>query len=50
MAALLAKIAWMQAVGVNAGPALVIIPALLIGAALAAFLSLRPLSAIAARA
>jgi hypothetical protein len=50
MTALLAKIAWMQAVGVNAGPALVVIPVLLIGAALAAFLSLRPLSATAAPA
>jgi hypothetical protein len=44
MTALLAKIVWMQAIGVSAGPALVVIPMLLIGAALAAFLSLRPLS------
>lgn len=42
MAALLAKIAWMAAVGVNAGPALVIIPVLLIGAVSAAYLALRP--------
>jgi hypothetical protein len=44
MTALLAKIAWMQAIGVSAGPALVIIPVLLLGATLAAFLSLRPLA------
>jgi hypothetical protein len=41
MIALLAKILWMQAIGANAGPAIIIIPALLIGAALAATLSLR---------
>jgi hypothetical protein len=44
MTALLAKITWMQAMGASAGPALVIIPVLLIGAALAAFLSLRSLA------
>jgi hypothetical protein len=42
MTALLAKIAWMAAVGVSAGPALVIIPLLLIGAVSAAYLALRP--------
>ncbi len=41
MAALLAKIVWMNAIGVSAGPALVIIPLLLLGALAAAFLSLR---------
>lgn len=42
MAALLAKIAWMAAIGVGAGPALVIIPLLLMGAISAAYLALRP--------
>lgn len=42
MTALLAKIAWMAAVGVSAGPALVIIPLLLVGAVVAAYLSLKP--------
>lgn len=41
MTALLAKILWMNAIGVSAGPALVVIPLLLIGALLAAFLVLR---------
>jgi hypothetical protein len=41
MAALLAKIVWMATIGVNAGPALVIIPALLAGAIAAATLALR---------
>jgi hypothetical protein len=42
MAALLAKIVWMAAIGVSAGPALVIIPLLLVGAVIAGVLSLRP--------
>lgn len=42
MQALLAKIVWMDQVGVSAGPALVIIPALLLGALAAAYLALRP--------
>jgi hypothetical protein len=42
MLALIAKIVWMHAIGVNAGPALVIIPALFGGALAAAILSLRP--------
>lgn len=42
MTALLAKLVWMNAVGVSAGPALVVIPLLLIGALAAAWLSLRP--------
>jgi hypothetical protein len=42
MAALLAKIIWMSAVGASAGPALVIIPVLLIGATAAAVLALEP--------
>lgn len=42
MLALLAKIVWMAAIGVSAGPALVIIPMLLIGAVIAAVLALRP--------
>lgn len=42
MAALLAKIVWMSIVGASAGPALVIIPILLVGAAVAAVLSLGP--------
>lgn len=42
MLALLAKITWMSAIGASAGPALVIIPTLLAGAAAAAVLSLRP--------
>jgi hypothetical protein len=41
MLALLAKIVWMAAIGVSAGPALVIIPLLLLGAIAAASLSLR---------
>lgn len=43
MTALLAKIAWMAAIGVDAGPALVVIPALLVGAVAAAVVALRPL-------
>ncbi len=43
MAALLAKILWMGAVGVAVGPALVIIPTLLVGALVAAVLSLTAL-------
>lgn len=42
MAALLAKIIWMAAIGVTTGPALVIIPLLLIGAVAAAYLALCP--------
>jgi hypothetical protein len=42
MLALLAKIVWMHAIGVSAGPALVMIPALLVGAIIAAALALRP--------
>lgn len=42
MTALLAKIGWMSAIGASAGPALVIIPLLLLGAMAAAVLSLRP--------
>jgi hypothetical protein len=42
MLALLAKIGWMRAIGVSAGPALVIIPALLVGAIVAAALALLP--------
>ena len=42
MLALLAKIAWMSLVGASAGPALVVIPALLAGAIAAAALALRP--------
>lgn len=42
MTALLAKILWMHAVGVSAGPALVLIPLLLVGALAAALVSLRP--------
>jgi hypothetical protein len=40
MVALLAKIIWMNAVGVSAGPALVIVPVLLMGALAAAAVSL----------
>ncbi len=43
MPALLAKVAWMSAVGTSAGPALVLIPMLLVGAVAAAALSLAPL-------
>lgn len=43
MTALLAKIAWMSAVGASAGPALVMIPLLLVGAVAAAIVSLAPL-------
>jgi hypothetical protein len=42
MLALLAKILWMSAIGVSAGPALVIIPMLLVGAIAAAVLALLP--------
>lgn len=42
MTALLAKIGWMSAVGASAGPALVIIPLLLLGAVVAAWLALDP--------
>jgi prepilin signal peptidase PulO-like enzyme (type II secretory pathway) len=42
MLALLAKIGWMQVVGVSAGPALAIIPTLLAGAVASAVLALRP--------
>jgi len=42
MLALLAKIVWMAAIGVSAGPAIVLIPLLLIGAVVAATLALRP--------
>jgi hypothetical protein len=45
MLALLAKIVWMNSIGVSAGPALVIIPLLLAGAVAAAWLALRPLRA-----
>lgn len=41
MLALLAKIVWMRALGVDAGPALVVIPTLLVGAMVAAVLALR---------
>lgn len=40
MTALLAKISWMAAIGVSAGPALVIIPVLLAGSLAAAYLAL----------
>jgi hypothetical protein len=46
MIALLAKILWMSRIGANAGPALVIIPVLLLGALAAAYLALRPRTAI----
>ncbi|WP_108462406.1 hypothetical protein [Devosia naphthalenivorans] len=42
MAALLAKIGWMAALGMSAGPALLIIPMLLLGAVIAAYLALKP--------
>ena len=42
MTALLAKIAWMSAVGASAGPALVLVPLLLVGAAAATWLALAP--------
>jgi hypothetical protein len=42
MLALLAKIVWMRAIGVSAGPALVMIPVLLGGAIVAAVLALLP--------
>ena len=42
MLALLAKILWMRAIGVSAGPALVMIPVLLVGAIVAAVLALLP--------
>jgi hypothetical protein len=42
MVALLAKIAWMSAVGASAGPALVMVPMLLVGATAAALLALAP--------
>jgi hypothetical protein len=41
MSALLAKILWMSQVGASAGPALVMIPTLLVGAITAAFFALR---------
>ena len=41
MLALLAKLLWMGSIGVSAGPALVVIPLLLVGASTAAVLSLR---------
>jgi hypothetical protein len=43
MLALLAKIVWMRAIGLSAGPALIIIPVLLGGAIVAAVLALLPL-------
>jgi hypothetical protein len=42
MPALLAKVAWMSAIGASAGPALVLIPILLVGAVTAAALALGP--------
>jgi hypothetical protein len=42
MAALLAKIIWMDAVGASAGPALVFVPVLLVGATIAAVLAVGP--------
>jgi hypothetical protein len=42
MVALLAKIVWMAATGASAGPALVIIPLLPLGAVASAYLSLKP--------
>lgn len=42
MPALLAKVVWMTAVGASAGPALVLIPLLLVGAVVAATLALAP--------
>jgi hypothetical protein len=42
MVALLAKIVWMSAIGVSAGPALVVIPMLLVGALAAALVSIQP--------
>ena len=42
MTALLAKIGWMQAIGIDGGPALAIIPLLLLGATVAAVLALQP--------
>jgi hypothetical protein len=42
MLALLAKIVWMRAIGVSAGPALIIIPVLLVGAVVGAVLALLP--------
>jgi hypothetical protein len=44
MTALLAKILWMRAVGVSAGPALVLIPLLLVGAIAASWIALRALT------
>ncbi|MDQ3262457.1 MAG: hypothetical protein M3Y59_02175 [Myxococcota bacterium] len=43
MTALLAKLVWMAKLGAGGGPALVIIPTLLLAALVAAYLSLRPL-------
>ena len=40
MTALLAKIAWMSVVGASAGPALIVVPTLLVGAIIAAVLAL----------
>jgi hypothetical protein len=48
MTALLAKIAWMSAIGSSPGPALFIIPVLLAGSVLAAILAIRPYRATAA--
>lgn len=42
MLALLAKVVWMQAIGSNVGPALVIIPSLLVAATVAAVVALQP--------
>jgi hypothetical protein len=42
MVALLAKIAWLSAVGASAGPAVVVVPLLLVGAVAAAVLALAP--------
>lgn len=49
MTALLAKILWMRAIGVSAGPALVLIPLLLIGAIAASWLALRAIPREGAR-
>jgi hypothetical protein len=49
MLALLAKIVWMSMIGVSAGPALVVIPLLLLGAIAAAVLALRPHRALSLR-
>jgi hypothetical protein len=49
MLALLGKIVWMQAIGVSAGPALVVIPLLLAGAVTAAVAALRSFAAAPSR-